>query len=144
MADTIRTKSYLTASVFQDGQAPGSISEQDERDLVVSAHAWVAPAFVALTDGATITWDTGGYATSHASVTLGGNRTLAISNAVAGASGILIVKQDATGSRTLTLPSGSKVVGGALTLSTTANAYDVLSFVYDGTNYWWTYGKAFA
>lgn len=144
MADTIRTKSYLTASVFQDGQAPGSISEQDERDFVVSAAAWVAPAFVALVDGATITWDLGSYPTNHASVTLGGNRTLAFSNPLAAGSGILIVKQDATGSRTLTLPAGSKVVGGALTLSTIANTYDVLSFVYDGTNYWWTYGKAFA
>lgn len=144
MADTVRTTSYLTASVFQDGQAPGSISEQDERDFVVSAHAWVAPAPVALTDGATITWDTGGYATSHATVTLGGNRTLAITNAVSGASGILVVTQDGTGSRTLTFPSGSKWAGGTVTLSTTASAVDVLSWVKLGTTYYWTIGKAFA
>ena len=50
MADTIRTPAYLTASVYQDGQAPGSISEQDHRDFVVSASAWVAPAFVTLTE----------------------------------------------------------------------------------------------
>jgi hypothetical protein len=36
MADTVRTGSYLLASVFQDGQADGSITAQDMRDLVVS------------------------------------------------------------------------------------------------------------
>jgi hypothetical protein len=53
------------------------------------------------------------------------------------------VKQDATGSRTLTLPAGSKVInggGGAVTLTTAANATDVLSYFYDGTNYFWTIG----
>ena len=144
MTDTIRTKSYLTASVFQDGQAPGSITEQDERDFVVSAHAWIAPAPVALTDGATITWDTGGYATSHATVTLGGNRILDITNAVSGASGVLVVTQDGTGSRTLTLPSGSTSSGGGITLSTAAGAVDVLSWVYLGTTYYWTFGADFS
>jgi hypothetical protein len=36
MTDTIRSDSYLTGSEFQDGQASGSISPQDIRDLVVS------------------------------------------------------------------------------------------------------------
>lgn len=36
MVDTPRTDSYLTGSDFQDGQPPGSISPQDERDLIVS------------------------------------------------------------------------------------------------------------
>jgi len=37
MADTPRTESYLLTDVFQDGQAPNSITAQDMRDLIVSA-----------------------------------------------------------------------------------------------------------
>lgn len=143
MADTIRTDSGLLSLYTLTGAAKRLVP-QYVRDFIVSVKAWIAPAFLTLTDGATITWDTGGYPTSHAVVTLGGTRALAITNAVAGCSGTLIVKQDATGSRGLTLPAGSKVVGGSLALSSTANAVDLLAFVYDGTNYWWTYGKAFA
>jgi plastocyanin len=144
MADTIRTSSYLRASVFQDGQAPGSITEQDERDFVVSAEAWIGPAFVTLTDGATVTWATAGAPVNHAKVTLGGNRTLDITGEVAGASGTLVVTQDGTGSRTLTLPAGSKAPGGAFTLSTAAGSIDVLAWVFDGSVFYWTIGKAFA
>ena len=79
----------------------------------------------------------------NATVTLGGNRTLAFSNVPNGATGVLIVKQDGTGSRTLALPAGSKVIdggSGAITLTTTPSSIDVLSFIYDGTNYLWTKG----
>jgi len=95
-----------------------------------------------LTDGATITWDC--KITLNDSVTLAGNRTLAMSNAVAGMYGTLLVKQDATGSRTLTLPANSKVINGgagAIVLTATAAAKDILSFYFDGTYYYWTYGK---
>ena len=99
---------------------------------------------VALTDGATITSACDpARPTQFASVTLGGNRTLAFTGAAAGMRGTILVKQDATGSRTLTLPTGSKVAGGgsgAVTLSTAANAVDRLSWEYDGTNYYWTVG----
>lgn len=97
-----------------------------------------------LTDGATITWDVS--QGQNANVTLGGNRTLAISNPVAGEYYTLRVIQDGTGSRTLTLPAGSKVVGGgagAITLTTTAGAMDILTAYYNGTNYYWTYGTNF-
>lgn len=36
MADTIRTEADLLANLFQDGQADGSITAQDMRDLIVS------------------------------------------------------------------------------------------------------------
>jgi hypothetical protein len=144
MADTIRTTAYILASLIQDGQAPLSISEQDHRDIVVSLISRMSPPFEALTDGATITWATAGNPISHGKVTLGGNRTLAITGAVDGSSGLLRLTQDGTGSRTLTLPSGSKAAGGAFTLSTPAGSVDLLGWVYDGTSYFWTIGKAFA
>jgi len=88
-----------------------------------------------LSDGANISWDLS--QNQVASVTLAGNRTLdAPSNQVAGATYILIVKQDGTGSRTLnTSASAYKFPGGTEpTLSTGANAVDILTFVSDGSN----------
>ena len=88
-----------------------------------------------LSDGANISWDLS--QNQVAVVTLAGNRTLdAPSNQVAGATYILIVKQDGTGNRTLnTSASAYKFPGGTEpTLSTGANAVDILSFVSDGSS----------
>lgn len=87
-----------------------------------------------LTDGATINWDAS--ANQVTSVTLAGNRTLAApTNLADGATYILIIKQDATGGRTLTFNAVYKFPGGTVpTLSTAANAVDIITFVSDGTN----------
>jgi len=103
----------------------------------------LSPATITLTDGATVTWATGGARQNNARVTLGGNRTLDITGEVDGATGLLIVKQDGTGGRTLTLPGSSLVIndgGGTVTLSTGANEIDILTWYYDGTNFFWTIG----
>lgn len=112
----------------------------------VGANASSSNTPQALSDAASIVWNVGNG--SNASVTLGGNRTLSISNATAGMYGTLDVNQDAAGSRTLTLPAGSKVSsnwgsGTTIYLSTVGLATDVLSFYFDGTNYFWTIGKNF-
>ena len=81
-----------------------------------------------LTDGATITPDFA--VANNFSVTLGGNRTLANpSNITAGQSGCIYITQDGTGSRTLSYGSQYDFEGGtAPTLTTTANAVDVLVY----------------
>lgn len=108
-----------------------------------------ASAPQALTDAATITWNpTNGL---NANVTLGGNRTLSFSTAPAsGSYGTLVVTQDGTGGRTLTLPSGTnKVLGSSSTttiaLSSAANAKDILNFYYDGltSTYYWNVGQGY-
>jgi hypothetical protein len=92
-----------------------------------------------LTDGAAVAWDFNSGA--NAKVTLAGARTLVISNMETGDTGLILVKQDAVGGRTLTLPGGSTIVGGGTyTASSAANATDVLGVYYDGTTYWWTIG----
>jgi hypothetical protein len=100
-----------------------------------------------LTDAATISWNpTLGL---NANVTLAGDRTLSFtSTPAAGSYGTLVVTQDATGGRTLTLPStANKVLGSSstttITLSTTANAKDILNFYYDGTNCYWNIGQGY-
>ena len=51
----------------------------------------------------------------------------------------LILVQDSVGGRTITLPSTVKYPSGtAPTLSTSANAIDILSFLYDGNSYFCT------
>lgn len=89
------------------------------------------------TDGTTVTFDLD--ASSTHTVTLGGNRTLALSNADVGQKFIIRLVQDATGSRTVTWFSTIKWPGGVTpTLTTTANKTDVFGFIctsagnYDG------------
>jgi len=81
-----------------------------------------------LTDGTTITPDFA--LANNFSVTLGGNRTLANpTNLTAGQSGVIVITQDGTGSRTLAYGSNFKFPGGtAPTLTTTASAVDVLAY----------------
>lgn len=81
-----------------------------------------------LSDATTVTPD---FAVSNDfTITLGGNRTLANpTNLAAGQSGVVAVVQDATGGRTLAWGSYWKFEGGAApTLSTAANAIDVVAY----------------
>tara|TARA_R100000951_G_scaffold50160_1_gene42372 strand:+ start:5462 stop:6304 length:843 start_codon:yes stop_codon:yes gene_type:complete len=69
-------------------------------------------------------------------ITLTGAITLnAFASPEAGQSMTLIVRQDSGGSG-FTLTSSMLFAGGTKTLSTGANAYDVISIVYDGTTYY--------
>jgi hypothetical protein len=94
-------------------------------------------AFQSTGDAATVTFD---MSTSNLnSVTLGGNRTLALSNVSVGQCFMLRLTQDGTGSRTVTWFTTIKWAGGAApTLTTTAAKADLFGFLctssgnYDG------------
>ena len=89
---------------------------------------------VALTDAATIAVDLS--LGNNFTVTLAGNRTLgAPTNVTAGQSGVIVVTQDGTGSRTLAYNSAYKFAGGtAPTLTTTASAVDVLAYYVESSS----------
>ena len=94
-------------------------------------------AWVTATDGATITFALADG--NKQRVTLGGNRTLALSGVQGGHVFLIRLLQDGTGSRLVTWFSGISWVGGTVpTLTTTANKADVFGFVqtasgaYDG------------
>lgn len=75
--------------------------------------------------------------------TLTGNITWnAFGTPVTGQSMTMILTQDATGGRTLT--STMKFSGGSKTLSTAANAIDIITVYYDGTTYYASLAKGFA
>ena len=104
---------------------------------VVSVDSKINITQLTLTDAATVSWNLANG--SNSKVTLGGNRTLAISNVAVGDTGTILVKQGSGTSHTLSLPAGSLVIGGATyTTTTTSNGVDVLGFYYDGTNYFWS------
>ncbi len=61
--------------------------------------------------------------------------TLTFANGRDGGKYVLILKQDATGSRTITWPAEARFPGGtALTLTTTANKTDYVGFIYNGAD----------
>ena len=76
-------------------------------------------------------------------LTVTGNITMnTLGNAITGRSMTLILTQDATGNRTLT--SSMLFAGGSKTLSTAANAVDVISVFYDGSTYYAALSKGYA
>jgi hypothetical protein len=96
-----------------------------------------AQTVVTATDAATVTFDLS--QGNIQQVTLGGNRTLALSNVDAGQIFVLRLIQDGTGTRTVTWFSTIKWAGGVTpTLTTTAGKIDIFQFIctsagnYDG------------
>jgi hypothetical protein len=164
----VNTLTYTTASSYAnggtisgttltlaaaDGNYPGLISTGTQ--TIAGAKTFsggvTAPIYAsapqALTDASTISWNpTLGL---NASVTLGGDRTLSFSSTpAAGSYGTLVITQDATGGRNITLPStANKILGSTSTttiaLSTAGGAKDILNFYYDGTNCFWNIGQGY-
>lgn len=74
-------------------------------------------------------------------VTLKGNITLAMKNQRGGQRYVLILKQDATGSRTVTWPSIAKFTAGAPVMSAPANVSDAMDLFFDGGS-WYLLGAS--
>ena len=103
---------------------------------------WTTPAggggsgdtYQTLTSASSVTWN---WANGNiAVITLTTNVTLTITSGTA-TRGTLIVKQDATGGRTLTLTSGiyrQGTTGGQISLTGTSNSIDVFQFFKDSSN----------
>ena len=102
---------------------PGAIASTSSAPITYS--------ITTATDGATVTFD---LSTSvFQTVVLGGNRTLAVSGDVVGRPFTIILKQDATGSRTVTWWSGIRWAGGsAPSLTAMAAKEDTLVFIKRG------------
>jgi len=71
-------------------------------------------------------------------ITLTGNATITMPTAVAGKSFIMFLKQDGTGSRTVTWSTVKWSGGTAPTITSTASRQDIFSFFSDGTNWYGT------
>jgi hypothetical protein len=71
-------------------------------------------------------------------LTLTGSATITMPTATAGKSFILLLKQDGTGSRTVTWSTVKWPAGTAPTITSTASKQDIFSFFADGTNWYGT------
>jgi hypothetical protein len=117
------TDKKITVGNLVTAAAAGAVAKAGD---AMGGH--LAPAVVTLTDQATIAVDAS--AGNDFRVTITANRTMgAPANLTDGQSLIFAITQDATGSRTITWNAAYKFgAAGAPTLTTTANATDVLAF----------------
>ena len=97
-----------------------------------------APSYVELRDAPTITvdWSKG----DTQGVTLHGSRTLVFENGVKGGKYMLVITQDAHGSRKIILPASVRWTGktpptNPPLLTTTAGRTDYLGFFFNGVTY---------
>jgi len=148
---TVATIAAADNLLFSDTSDSGNL-KQGAVSGIVSAGAGIALEYTkaqnfdatTLTDTSSIAWDL--ESNQVARVTLAGNRTLAApTNMKDGATYILIVNQDSTGSRTIAYNSVFKFPSGAApVLTTTANAVDIITFVSNGTYMYGIAQKGFA
>ena len=129
------SRSVLTGPTLTGG---GDLSADRTLDIdLTNANIYTAQQVFSngnLTDAASIAWNLEDFQST--AVTLTDNRALANpTNQIDKGTYVLRVVQDGTGSRTLSFGANYKFSGGiAPTLTTTAGAVDLLSFVSDGTN----------
>src|SRR5207253_7431019 len=131
---SVATGLKVTGAAAGAGVTLAPISSGSNEDLILgglgTGKARINASYGAITadaDGATITFDMS--VTDDHAVTLGGNRTLAVSNVTTGQKFLLALKQDGTGTRTVTWFSGISWAGGAApTLTATINKTDLLGF----------------
>ena len=129
---TIFSVSDITGLPALEYNADGELKLGEYAQNIVSYRGIKSP-IESNTDGATVTFDLD-VSNTH-TVTLGGNRTLALSNADVGQKFIIRLVQDGTGSRTVTWFSTIKWPGGVTpTLTTTANKTDVFGFICTSAN----------
>jgi len=118
-----------SAILFSTVTNAGALTElvrMDGKFMAVTGQYYSAR--YALTDGATIALDWNN--SNVQSVTLAGNRTFTFANPKDGGRYLIALKQDATGSRTVTWPTITWAGGSAPTLTTTANKTDLITLVY--------------
>lgn len=137
MADTVRNLPALLA-LFADGQAPGSISPQDARDMIVSLFANFESVGTPAISGGTLTLDLS--VNQNFRVAFNANvTTFNLINMVAGAyaSGITLeLTADGT-PRTFVEPGSIVPLNGVYTPSSTNGKRDMLAYwTNDGGTTW--------
>ncbi len=122
-------RTVTSVSAGNDGTATWAVQVYNDIGSIINYRIVTVDS-----DAATITFDmdTSGI---H-EVVLGGNRTLAVSNVIDGQTFVIILKQDGTGSRTVTWWANILWPYNVVpTLSTGINKYDMFAFTKRGSYY---------
>ena len=146
-------KANIASPTFTGTVTTGIINTGALSSTSITASTYASVPKTLSYSGTTINWDPA--QGLNAAITLTQNSSLSFTAAPpVGSYGTIVLAQDGTGSRTITLPTlGSvtnKVLGSTSTstvaLSTAANSKDILNFYFDGTNCYWNveqgYGTA--
>ncbi|MCP5011615.1 MAG: hypothetical protein GY942_16660 [Aestuariibacter sp.] len=133
-ASNARTTLGLGSAAILDETTSAEYLANTADKVLSTDQVWTSAAEVTLSDAATITVNMSLFI--NANVTLAGNRTLGSpTNEKVGQTGFIRVIQDATGSRTLSFGTDYEFAGGtAPTLTTTANAEDLLFYAVLASN----------
>ncbi len=137
---TINNKYSLPITSGTSGQVLTSNGDGTTAWSAVTSGGLTIQPFTILTSGATTVWNLS--SSTNAQVTISGNTILTINNVQNGIYGTIKIIQGTSGN-TITLPANSKVTNGGsgqIILSSPVGSVDILSFVHDGTNYWWNAG----
>lgn len=145
MASTINASSSPTTGIIQTADSSGALTLQTNGTdaLVLSSGKVVNPTITNYTETA-YTANTGTAITVSLSngtvqiLTLTGNATITMPTAGAGKSFIIILRQDGTGSRSVTWSTVNWAGGTAPTVTGTASKQDIFSFFSDGTSWYGT------
>ena len=133
----------------------GTVTTDQINTGVLSATSVTTPVYASTPitlnyTGSTINWNPS--LGLNTAITLTQNSGLNFSAAPpVGSYGTVVLTQDVTGSRTITLPTianvTNKILGSTSTstvaLSTAANSKDILNFYYDGINCYWNLGQGY-
>jgi hypothetical protein len=150
MASTIKASVSPTTGIVTSADSSGDLTLQTAgvNALVLSAGKVVSPTitnptvtnyvetvFTANTSTALTVSLTNG---TVQILTLTANATITMPTAVAGKSFVLILRQDATGSRTVTWATVNWPAATAPTITSTLSKQDIFSFFSDGTSWYGT------
>lgn len=143
MASTINASSSPTTGIIQTADASGALTLQTNGTdaLVLASGKIVNPSVTNYTEtlyaantGTAITVSLANGTVQQ--LTLTGNATITMPTVGAGKSFIIMLKQDATGSRSVTWSTVTWPSATAPTITGTASKQDIYSFFSDGTNWY--------
>ena len=143
MASTINASTSPTTGIITTADSSGNLELQNNGTTALSLQSGkvINPSVTNYTETA-YTANTSTAITVSLSngtvqiLTLTGNCTLTMPTAGAGKSFIILLRQDATGSRTITWSTVNWAGGTAPTITATASKQDIYSFFSDGTSWY--------
>ena len=150
MTAALALKAPLASPTFTGTVTTAAITTGALSSTAVTAPTYASAPRTLTYSGSTINWNPA--LGLNAAITLTQNSTLSFTAAPpVGSYGTVVLTQDGTGGRTLTLPTlagaTNQVLGSTSTstvaLSTTANSTDILNFYYDGTVVYWNIGQGY-